>query len=256
MFYLVIVLFGVGWILVSIVRNYVASKSPISNKYLNHGTLIELIWTITPALILIFIAFPSFKLLYLMDEVTDPSLTVFVEGHQWYWSYQYPDFLNEEEEELEFDYDKYTHYSSGSTSNNNIPSLNSLDLTPEAPDPSTKGIKVSQLMAQRGEELLRNRALEINPGGFISSYYHSASLKELGIEKTSQEGRIVHQVCCKYVDNHSWNAQEVKTPLFKFCKAMVSNQGTCWVSKTVYSDSVHHRSIGKSVVGLLFLEGH
>jgi len=103
MFYLVIILFGVAWILISIIRNYVYSKSPISNKYLNHGTLIELIWTITPALILILIAFPSFKLLYLMDEVTDPSLTVFVEGHQWYWSYQYPDFLNNDDEELEFD---------------------------------------------------------------------------------------------------------------------------------------------------------
>ena len=94
MFYLVIILFGVAWILISIIRNYVNDKSPISNKYLNHGTLIELIWTITPALILILIAFPSFKLLYLMDEVTDPCLTVFVEGHQWYWSYQYPDFLS------------------------------------------------------------------------------------------------------------------------------------------------------------------
>jgi heme/copper-type cytochrome/quinol oxidase subunit 2 len=38
-----------------------------------------------------------------MDEVTDPSLTVFVEGHQWYWSYQYPGFLNNEDEDLEFD---------------------------------------------------------------------------------------------------------------------------------------------------------
>ena len=87
----------------SIIRNYAANRSPISNKYLNHGTLIELIWTITPALILILIAFPSFKLLYLMDEVTDPSLTVFVEGHQWYWSYQYPDFISDDNEELEFD---------------------------------------------------------------------------------------------------------------------------------------------------------
>jgi len=43
-------------------------------------TLIELIWTITPALILVLIAFPSFKLLYLMDEVTDPSLSVLAEG--------------------------------------------------------------------------------------------------------------------------------------------------------------------------------
>ena len=53
MFYLVIILFGVGWILISIVRNYTSDKSPISHKYLNHGPLIELIWTITPALILL-----------------------------------------------------------------------------------------------------------------------------------------------------------------------------------------------------------
>jgi hypothetical protein len=50
--------------------------------------------SLTPALILVLIAFPSFKLLYLMDEVTDPSLSVLAEGHQWYWSYEYPDFLN------------------------------------------------------------------------------------------------------------------------------------------------------------------
>ena len=63
----------------------------------------ELIWTITPALILILIAFPSFKLLYLMDEVIDPSLVIYGEGHQWYWSYQYPDFINTDEEFVEFD---------------------------------------------------------------------------------------------------------------------------------------------------------
>ena len=103
MFYLVIILFGVGWVLVSIVNTYVYQKSPISHKYLNHGTLIELIWTITPALILILIAFPSFKLLYLMDEVSDPAMSVLVEGHQWYWSYQYPDFLTGDEEFIEFD---------------------------------------------------------------------------------------------------------------------------------------------------------
>jgi len=103
MFYLFIILFSVGWILLSIIRNYVYNKNIISNKYLNHGTLIELIWTITPALILILIAFPSFKLLYLMDEVTDPNLSVTVEGHQWYWSYQYADFLNIDNEFIEYD---------------------------------------------------------------------------------------------------------------------------------------------------------
>lgn len=101
MFYLVIVMFVVGWMLLSVVLNF--SKSRISNKYLNHGTLIEIIWTITPGLILILIAFPSFKILYLIDEIPDPNLTVFSEGHQWYWSYQYPDHTNNEGEFVEFD---------------------------------------------------------------------------------------------------------------------------------------------------------
>jgi cytochrome c oxidase subunit 1 len=103
MFYLFIILFSVGWILLSIIKNYTFKNYIISNKYLNHGTLIELIWTITPALILILIAFPSFKLLYLMDEVTDPNLTLAVEGHQWYWTYEYADFINDDEEFIEYD---------------------------------------------------------------------------------------------------------------------------------------------------------
>ena len=101
MFYLAIIMFSVTWIFISIILNY--TKSRISNKYMNHGTLVELIWTITPALILILIAFPSFKLLYLMDEVIDPSLVIYGEGHQWYWSYQYPDFTNNDEEYVEYD---------------------------------------------------------------------------------------------------------------------------------------------------------
>ena len=103
MYYLIIILFAVGWILLAITRNYTETRSPISHKYLNHGTLIELIWTITPAVILILIAFPSFKLLYLMDEVSDPSMSILAEGHQWYWSYQYPDFIDSNEEFIEFD---------------------------------------------------------------------------------------------------------------------------------------------------------
>ena len=101
MFYLVIIFFAVTWIVLSLVKKY--TNSAITYKYLNHGTTIELIWTITPALILILIAFPSFKLLYLMDEITDPSMCILAEGHQWYWSYQYPDFLNSEKEFIEFD---------------------------------------------------------------------------------------------------------------------------------------------------------
>lgn len=66
-FYLVVISFAVFWVLFSVVYYYNSNKNPIAHKYLTHGTVIELIWTITPALILIAIAFPSFRLLYLMD---------------------------------------------------------------------------------------------------------------------------------------------------------------------------------------------
>ncbi len=68
-------------------------KSKFSHIYLVHGTLIELIWTISPALILILIAFPSFKLLFITDDVIDPNMSMKVEAHQWYWSYEYGDFF-------------------------------------------------------------------------------------------------------------------------------------------------------------------
>jgi cytochrome c oxidase subunit 2 len=102
-FYLVVISFGVFWILGSVMTNFSYKNSPIVYKYSNHGTLIELIWTITPAFILIAIAFPSFKLLYMLDEVISPSMTIKVAGHQWYWSYEYSDFLNEDGEAIEFD---------------------------------------------------------------------------------------------------------------------------------------------------------
>lgn len=72
------------------------------NRYIRMGDLeaqeIETIWTILPAFTLLFLAFPSLRLLYLIDEVSDPVITIKTIGHQWYWSYEYRDFLN-----LEFD---------------------------------------------------------------------------------------------------------------------------------------------------------
>nr|UJH93355.1 cytochrome c oxidase subunit II [Conogethes punctiferalis] len=68
------------------------------NRFLLEGQMIELIWTILPAIILIFIALPSLKLLYLLDELNNPLITLKSIGHQWYWSYEYSDFNN-----IEFD---------------------------------------------------------------------------------------------------------------------------------------------------------
>jgi cytochrome c oxidase subunit 2 len=68
------------------------------NRFLLHGQIIEIIWTILPAIILIFIALPSIRILYLLDEVNNPSITLKAIGHQWYWKYEYSDFNN-----IEFD---------------------------------------------------------------------------------------------------------------------------------------------------------
>nr|QHD47926.1 cytochrome c oxidase subunit II [Suwallia bimaculata] len=68
------------------------------NRFLLDGQTIEVIWTILPAITLIFIALPSLRLLYLLDEVSDPALTLKTIGHQWYWSYEYSDFM-----QVEFD---------------------------------------------------------------------------------------------------------------------------------------------------------
>nr|YP_002727951.1 cytochrome c oxidase subunit II [Physopelta gutta]YP_009643417.1 cytochrome c oxidase subunit II [Physopelta cincticollis]ABZ02101.1 cytochrome c oxidase subunit II [Physopelta gutta]APO08847.1 cytochrome c oxidase subunit II [Physopelta cincticollis] len=68
------------------------------NRYLLEEQLIELIWTLLPAVTLIFIALPSLHLLYLIDEMNNPLMTLKTIGHQWYWSYEYSDFNN-----IEFD---------------------------------------------------------------------------------------------------------------------------------------------------------
>nr|ATD53039.1 cytochrome c oxidase subunit II [Aphrophora sp. EMHAU-2015-Zz062722]ATV98832.1 cytochrome c oxidase subunit II [Aphrophora sp. EMHAU-15062702] len=89
---LIIITMMVGYIMINLTQNNLV------NRYLLEGQMIELIWTIMPALTLIFIALPSLKLLYLMDEINNPSVTIKSIGHQWFWSYEYSDFKN-----LEFD---------------------------------------------------------------------------------------------------------------------------------------------------------
>nr|ARH53755.1 cytochrome c oxidase subunit 2 [Carpelimus fuliginosus] len=67
-------------------------------RFLLEGQMIEIIWTLMPAITLIFIALPSLRLLYLLDEINNPMVTIKTIGHQWYWSYEYSDFFN-----IEFD---------------------------------------------------------------------------------------------------------------------------------------------------------
>nr|AAK31126.1 cytochrome oxidase subunit II [Pulex simulans] len=88
-------------ILITIMVGYLMS-SLFFNKYTNRLLMesqnIEIIWTILPAFMLIFIALPSLRLLYLLDDLNKPLITLKTIGHQWYWSYEYSDFNN-----IEFD---------------------------------------------------------------------------------------------------------------------------------------------------------
>nr|WOR81033.1 cytochrome c oxidase subunit II [Anaspides jarmani] len=89
---LILITSMVGYMMTSLFFN------KLINRFLLEGQTIEIIWTVLPAIILICIALPSLRLLYLLDEVNSPSITLKTIGHQWYWSYEYSDFLD-----LEFD---------------------------------------------------------------------------------------------------------------------------------------------------------
>jgi cytochrome c oxidase subunit 2 len=77
-------------LLLYVVVRFNAKRNPVPSKT-SHNTVIEVLWTVLPVMVLVIIAIPSFKLLYFMDKTTDPELTLKVTGHQWYWSYTYQD---------------------------------------------------------------------------------------------------------------------------------------------------------------------
>lgn len=62
------------------------------DKYVSDSHVLETVWTVIPIIILLFMAFPSLYLLYLMEDETSPAVTVKVIGHQWYWEYEYSNF--------------------------------------------------------------------------------------------------------------------------------------------------------------------
>nr|APG38559.1 cytochrome c oxidase subunit II [Kaloula sp. Leyte-Samar] len=83
--------------LISILVLYIISSlmtTKLSSTNSIDAQEIEMVWTIMPAVILIVIALPSLRILYLMDEISNPDITVKAIGHQWYWSYEYSDFAN------------------------------------------------------------------------------------------------------------------------------------------------------------------
>jgi len=116
MFYLVLILFFVLYMFFAILFDFykpyifpqnaqdlVLREVMLKGNAVVHGTLLEIIWTVTPSFILMLIAVPSFSLLYSMDEIIDPTLTLKAIGHQWYWSYEYSDYVQTKGSSLNFD---------------------------------------------------------------------------------------------------------------------------------------------------------
>jgi cytochrome c oxidase subunit 2 len=77
-------------LLVYVCVRFRASQNPTASKT-SHNTVIEIIWTAVPVLILVLIAIPSFRILYYQDKAVDPDMTIKAEARQWYWNYTYPD---------------------------------------------------------------------------------------------------------------------------------------------------------------------
>ncbi len=102
MFFICVILIFVTWMLLRTLWHFNANTNNQASN-LTHGTFIEIVWTTTPALILLIIAIPSFSLLYAMDEIISPTITIKTLGHQWYWSYEYSDYLNAKDETINFD---------------------------------------------------------------------------------------------------------------------------------------------------------
>ncbi len=105
----IITLFVLG-LLIWVCYKYSAKKNKNPSTTV-HNTLVEILWTAVPVLILIVIAVPSFKLLYKQDVIPEPDLTIKAIGYQWYWGYEYPDngnftyeaFMLQSADELEED---------------------------------------------------------------------------------------------------------------------------------------------------------
>lgn len=77
-------------LLVYVMWRFRASRHPVPSRT-THNTVVEIVWTVVPVLVLVAIAIPSFRILYYLDRTEDAELTLKIIGRQWYWSYEYPD---------------------------------------------------------------------------------------------------------------------------------------------------------------------
>ncbi len=91
LFLLTVVVIFTAWLMFYAVSNFVEFNNKYNSMFV-HSKELEIVWTIIPALILLILSTPSFTLLYSMDEISEPELSLKILGHQWFWSYEISDF--------------------------------------------------------------------------------------------------------------------------------------------------------------------
>ena len=103
--FLTVIGITVCYLLWYIIKTYNSDVYSYNNVIkFSHSSILEIVWTVIPAILLLWLAIPSFNLLYSLDEIIDPALTLKIVGHQWYWSYEYSDYaLLESSDSLNFD---------------------------------------------------------------------------------------------------------------------------------------------------------
>jgi cytochrome c oxidase subunit 2 len=104
--HLIFILISIGtfvfWILLRAIILFIPNKHPATD--FTHSTILEIVWTIVPAILLVFIAGPSFALLYSIEELINYEFNTKIIGHQWYWSYEYSSHIRRSTlEKLNFD---------------------------------------------------------------------------------------------------------------------------------------------------------
>ena len=102
-FLLIAILLFVGWIGFFTIHHYMEFSNKFNSNF-THSKELEIVWTTIPALILLALATPSFTLLYAMDEISEPDLSLKILGHQWFWSYEISDFnsCSKQEQSLKY----------------------------------------------------------------------------------------------------------------------------------------------------------
>jgi cytochrome c oxidase subunit 2 len=91
LFLLIAIVLFVGWLIYNTIFYYEEFSNKFNSRFV-HSNSLEIVWTTIPALILLTLSTPSFTLLYAMDEISEPELSIKILGHQWFWSYEISDF--------------------------------------------------------------------------------------------------------------------------------------------------------------------